>query len=323
MLNHPVYLPDSKPPIPSTVSNHVLLKHCRRLKSILVKAYLKLGKTDLQRMLVLSTCLHVLVLAVKFVPEQLDKIWENEALQVVLVNTIGDTAPNNAQALANANLLGGGEADDGMVTSPLPNMEAVQDGESLEELQKQVKNLEAVQSSLLSILKGKADINAPSGTAQEYNPEQGKANNSTTAQIKREIAALDKEIQDYNKRPKRAQLSIATREASFATYYALWSDRTERLGTEYYVEAARGKSAEVIVTVSVRADGSLEGLVLERSSGNKAIDNGTLNLLKRLAPYPRFKGTLKDNVDVLDITTKLVFTPANTLTTVMKSAPPR
>ena len=318
MFNNSVYLP---PTIPVPPKKNLLV--CgSRLKKTILNTYTQLGKTDLRRMLMLSILIHTLILAIKFVPKELEKIWDNEALQVVLVNTIGDTIPNDAQALANANLLGGGEADDGIVKSPLPNMEAVQDGESLEDLQKQVKNLEAVQSSLLSLLKGKSFMNAASGTAQTYNPEQGEASDSTTAQIKREVASLDKEIQDYNKRPKRAQLSIATREASFATYYALWSDRTERLGTEYYVEDARGKFAEVIVTVSVRSDGSLEGLVLERSSGDKAIDRGTLRLLKRLAPYPSFKGKLKENVDVLDITTKLVFTPANTLTTVMKSAPP-
>lgn len=294
--------------------------HTHHSKKYSTTFYMQLDNTDLQRMLILSICIHAILLMVRFVPKELEKSWDKEALQVVLVNTIGDTVPNKAQAIANANLLGSGNAESGMVKSPLPNMDAIQDGESLEDLQAQVKNLEAVQTNLLSMLKGKIAHHADSGTSQEYNPEQGLANQTNTLQIKRQIAALDKEIQDYNKRPKRAQLSIATREADFASYYAIWSDRTERLGTEHYVDAARGKLAEVIVTVSVRSDGSLEGLVLERSSGDKAIDKGTLRLLKRLAPYPKFQGTLKAKVDILDITTKLIFTPANTLSTVMESS---
>jgi protein TonB len=233
---------------------------------------------------------------------------------VVLVNTASDQAPSEAQALSNANLRGGGEADEGIVKSPLPNLDAVQDGESLEDLQKQVKNLEAVQSSLLSALKGKTTDHATSGTSQQYNPEQGQAADVKDVQLKREIAALDKEIQDYNKRPKRAQISPSTRDAAFATYYALWSAHAERLGTDNYPVVARGKYAEVVVTVSVRADGSLEGMTLERTSGDSKIDSAAILLLKKMAPYPRFKGNLKAGFDVLDITTKLVFTPANTLT---------
>jgi periplasmic protein TonB len=294
----------------------------QRLIQAMRNTYFKLGKTDLQRMLVMSATIHAVVLIVRFAPDELAKHWEKESLQVVLVNSAGDEAPSDAQALANANLRGGGEADEGLVKSPLPNLDAVEDGESLESLQKQVKNLEAVQSSLLSALKGKADTTAVSGTSQQYNPEQGQTTDNAETQLKRKIAAVDKEVQDYNKRPKRVQISPATREAAFATYYALWSDHTERLGTDYYPEAARGKHAEIVVTVSVHSNGSLDALVVERSSGNRAIDSDALRLLRRLAPYPRFKGHLQGKADILDITTKLVFTPANILTAEMHTGVP-
>jgi periplasmic protein TonB len=272
-------------------------------------------------MLVLSVVLHALVLVVRFVPDDILKRWDKEALLVVLVNSSGDEAPSEAQALANATLRGGGESDAGMVKSPLINMGAVQDGDDLTFLQKQVSILEKEQASLLAMLKGQSNTQAPSGTAQQFNPKTGTAAQTNSAPLMREIAALDKNIEDYNKRPKRKFISPATREAAFATYFALWSDRTERLGTEFYPEAARGKFAEVTVTVSVRKDGSIEDLILEKSSGDKAIDRGALRLLKRLAPYPAFKGALRQSVDVLDITTKLIFTPAGELTAQMMTAP--
>ncbi len=283
--------------------------------------YLRLGKTHLQRMLVLSALIHGLVLVVRFVPEEVIKRWDKQALLVVLVNSSSEETPSQAQALANANLLGGGDDDSGIVKSPLPNMGAVQDGDELSFLQKQVMSLEKEQAALLSMLKGKSPIYAPSGSSQAFNPLSGTAALASTTPLMREVAALDKQVQDYNKRPKRKFISPATREAVFANYFAQWSDRTERLGTEYYPEAARGKSAEVMVTVSVRSDGSIEDIVLEKTSGNKAIDRGALNLLKRLAPYPAFKDALKQQVDVLDITTKLVFTPADTFTAETMIAP--
>ena len=273
-------------------------------------------------MLMISALVHAAVLVVKFVPDDMLKRWDKEALMVVLVNSEGDTAASQAQALANANLMGGGESDAGLVKSPLPNMQATQDGDDLSFLQKQVSILEIQQSSLLSALKGIASIQMTSGASQKINPLEGTDVDSKSTPMMREIAALDKQVQDYNSRPKRKHISPATREAAFAAYYALWSDRTERLGTEFYPESARGKFAEVMVTVSVRSDGSIEEITLEQSSGNKAIDRGALRLLKRLAPYPRFKGALKQSVDVLDITTKLVFTPAGVLSAEMQASVP-
>jgi periplasmic protein TonB len=297
------------PALPASVANPL-----RRTGSALNSGYLRLGKTHLQRMLVLSVVIHALVLLVRFVPDDVLKRWDKQALLVVLVNSNSDETPLDAQALANANLRGGGEEDAGLVKSPLPNMGASQDGDELSFLQKQVTALEKEQASLLSMIKGQSLTQATSGTAQQYNPLVGTAAMASNTPMMREVAVLDKQVQDYNKRPKRKFISPATREAAFANYFAQWSDRTERLGTEYYPDAARGKFAEVIVTVSVRSDGTIEDIVLEKSSGNKAIDRGALRLLKRLAPYPPFKDTMKQAVDVLDITTKLVFTPADTLT---------
>jgi periplasmic protein TonB len=294
-------------------------RNLNQVGTLLGTGYLKLGKTHLQRMLVLSALLHALVLVVRFVPDEVLKRWDKEALMVVLVNAAGDTAPTQAQALANANLRGGGDADQGIVSSPLPNTGATQDGDELTFLQKQVSILEKQQTSVLAALKGTSEFFATSGAAEQFNAEAGKASEANRTPMMREIAALDKQVQDYNARPKRRQISPATREAAFAAYFALWSDRTERLGTEYYPEVAKGKSAEVMVTVSVRSDGSIENIVLEKGSGNRAIDQGALSLLKRLAPYPTFNRKLKQSVDVLDITTRLVFTPGGTLTAQMQS----
>jgi periplasmic protein TonB len=293
-----------------------------RLTQRMGTGYLKLGKTHLQRMLVLSAAVHALVIVVRFVPDDALRRWDKEALMVVLVNAQGDTPASQAQALANANLLGGGDADSGMVQSPLPNMGAVQDGDELAVLQKQVTVLEREQASLIAALKGSTDLKAPTGNALKFNPKAGTSSDTANAPLMREVAALDKQIQDYSSRPKRKFLSPATREVGFAAYYALWSDRTERLGTEYYPEAARGKSAQVLVTVSVRSDGSLDEIIIHNGgSGNKAIDRGAMLLLKKLAPYPKFSPSLKAQVDILDITTRLIFTPAGTLTAQMMASP--
>jgi outer membrane biosynthesis protein TonB len=70
----------------------------------------------------------------------------------------------------------------------------------------------------------------------------------------------------------------------------------------------------------VRSNGTVENIEIHNGgSGNKAIDIGAIRLLKRLAPYPKFSGTLKKGVDILDITTRLVFTPGGGFTAEMQA----
>ena len=279
---------------------------------LLHTGYERLGKTHLQRMLVASLVLHALVLAVRFVPNEFNKIWDKEALLVVMVNAAEEKPPTEAQALANANLQGGGEAEAGLVSSPLPNMERSQDGDELSKLKQEVQALEQQQAALLAALKGQSNMQSPSGKPQPFNPLIGNPNASADQALMRQIASLDKQVQDYNKRPKRKQLSPATKEAAFAAYFAQWTERTEQLGNQSYPDAIKGQSAELMVTVSIRKDGSLESVsIVGKGSGKREIDRAALQLIRRLAPYPAFTANIREQIDVLDITTRLIFTPSN------------
>jgi protein TonB len=218
-----------------------------------------------------------------------------------------------AQALAQSTLAGGGEANEGMVKSPLPDSGETGDGDALVAAQRQVQVLEQEQAALLAALKSPSTPITALGTNRNFNPTPGTAQDTTSEAFMRQVAALDKQVQDYNSRPRRKQLSPATKEAAFAAYYSQWSERLEKLGTENYPEKARGKSGEVVVTVSIKPNGRLVSAEVMRSSGDRDLDRAALRLLQQLAPYQPFWGELKDRVDILDITTRLIFTPGQTL----------
>src|SRR5262245_61491762 len=102
----------------------------------------------------LSLGVHAAALAVRFVdPEALR--WRSAAppLEIVLVNARSETAPTNAQALAQANLDGGGSHEEGRRTSPLPNSFEMRDGDTLEVARRNVQQLEEEQKKLLAQLK--------------------------------------------------------------------------------------------------------------------------------------------------------------------------
>ncbi len=78
--------------------------------------------STLQWALGLSALLHAVVLTVRFVdPEGFRRVFEQTTLDVMLVNAESDAKPEKAQAIAQSNLAGGGEAaDKRMVSTPLP-----------------------------------------------------------------------------------------------------------------------------------------------------------------------------------------------------------
>jgi len=75
----------------------------------------------MQLAITISVTLHAAVLGVRIVdPQDFNRVFQDTPLEVVLVNARSSEAPTKAQAIAQANLAGGGEADQGRATSPLP-----------------------------------------------------------------------------------------------------------------------------------------------------------------------------------------------------------
>jgi cytochrome c553 len=98
-----------------------------------------------------SLLFHALLLSVRFIsPEALRVAPFDPGLAVILVNARHDTAPLQADALAQANLDGGGNADAGSARSPLPDLGRIHDGTQLERQQQRVAELEQLQRKLLT-----------------------------------------------------------------------------------------------------------------------------------------------------------------------------
>ena len=81
----------------------------------------------LQLGLIISAVFHagvvpgaVLLWAWIYGPIDFTRVFQDTPLEVILVNARTNEAPTKAQAIAQANLAGGGEAEAGIATSPLP-----------------------------------------------------------------------------------------------------------------------------------------------------------------------------------------------------------
>ena len=82
-----------------------------------------------------------------------------------------------------------------------------------------------------------------------------------------------------------------------------WRQKLEQNAPFDVLQAAKngGPYENPIVTVSLRRDGSLESVVIDRSSGVPAIDNAVRRIILMLSPFAPFAPDLAMEYDVVEI----------------------
>lgn len=269
-----------------------------------------LGDKLLVTAFAVSALLHAGVLAIRFVdPEFLRVRSTDPPLEIILVNAKSDARPSNAEALAQANLDGGGANDAGRRTSPLPDSFQMRDGDTLESAHRMVERLEEEQKKLLAQL-NQSELRQPSFVheARAPQPEAG-SSDANRRRLARQMAAIDKQISDYQKRPRKHHFMPSASEYRFARYVEDWRARVERIGNEHYPEEARGKIyGAVRMTVAIRKDGNVQETIIEQSSGSPVLDRAARRIVKLASPYPPFPPEIARDTDILEITRTWMFT---------------
>ena len=96
--------------------------------------------STLQLALLVSFGVHAALLTVRFVdPEGFNRVFQDTPLEVILVNSRSGEKPAQAQAIAQASLAGGGDAERGRSTSPLPPSALTEVGDADEETHRQIE----------------------------------------------------------------------------------------------------------------------------------------------------------------------------------------
>jgi len=259
----------------------------------------------------LSIAVHALFLAVHFSPPKDFRIQpSDEALEVVLVNAKSKSKPVKAKALAQADLNGGGEEENGRATSFLPKSDHAADGDVLKESQGAVAKLEEQQKKLLSQLReSPVAIDPephPDNPSQDPQPQATDAA-SLAQQMQRMEAQIDKQINDYNSRPRRGFIGPSTKGVSYALYYTQWKERIERIGTLNYPQEARGKMyGDLILSVVLNPDGTIYNneVHVMRGSGYPVLDRAAESIVRKAAPYGAFPAEMRRDYDVFEIVSK-------------------
>jgi periplasmic protein TonB len=277
--------------------------------------------TTLQWALALSIGAHGVLLTVRFVdPEAINRAFRDTPLEVILVNARGNEPPVEAQAIAQANLAGGGEAAKGRATSPLPLAATVQMGDAPDEARQRIEQLQREQQQLLAQVRREiAALPPPDPTRDSGSPEQ-REQDERRKQLLRLLAEIEKRVNDENARPKKRYISPATREEVYALYYDNLRRRIEDRGTRSFPEyQGRKLFGELTMNVTVDASGRVIEADIVRSSRNRRLDQQALAIVMAAAPFGPFTPAMRGQADQIVVTSRFRFTRDEALETTQLS----
>lgn len=241
-------------------------------------------------------------------------------LDVIFSQTRTALTPKQADFLAAASQVGGGDHDKalrprdsqtGVVPQALPGASPVP---------QQRQDAASPPPPQTRVVTSHNGIDPAARAQQQPMPENPRPDAPMNAREQRdaEMARLAAEVHlrsaQYAKRPNRKFVSASTREYAWANYLRAWVDRAERVGNLNYPDEARRRrlGGQVVITVGVRRDGSVESSRILRSSGTPLLDEAALRVVRLAQPFPPLPET-KDDVDILQVTRTWAFLPGGEL----------
>jgi periplasmic protein TonB len=271
--------------------------------------------------LILSLGLHGIAAVIHFRPFDFNRLPDKEPpLEVALVNAKSATKPTKADILAQANLDGGGNTDEKRrAKTPLPVMPKEPPQKNVAVAAQTPESKREQRPELMTAAKAEIAV-LPQPTPEEMpqateSPTATQLMQKTLEAIKLE-AQIAKDWDAYQRRPRRQFIGAQAHEYRFARYVEDWRLKIERIGNMNYPEAARAQKlyGSLVLTVSIRADGSLENVEVNHKSAHRVLDAAAVKIVEMSAPFAPFPPDIKRDTDILTITRTWTFAKGDELT---------
>jgi protein TonB len=284
---------------------------------------MSLRLSSLHIALLISVGVHAALLTLRFVdPEGFNRVFQDTPLEVILVNARSGEAPTKAQAIAQSNLAGGGDAQQGRATSPLPPSALLETGNASEEAQRQIEQLQQAQQQLLAHLRREMALLPQPEPKRDAGTPEARAQEERRRQLIQLLAEIEKRINEENARPKKRYISPATREEVYAQYYDRLRRKIEERGTRNFPEQqGRKLYGELTMNVTIDAEGRVVETEILRRSQSAVLDKRAIAIVQAAAPFGPFTSAMRRKADQLVITSRFRFTRDEGLETSLSATP--
>jgi len=272
----------------------------------------------LRNAILASIVIHAAILSLRFTFPDPSRLRSLQTLEVVLVNAKSSTRPTNPDAIAQANLDHGGDTNENRrAATPLPVTREAERGDSLKRARKRVAQLEAKQREVMTQAQAQATVPAQPTKpelSQEPQPVSGAELLNSTLALARLEAQIARQVEEYNKRPRKRFVGARTAESRFAQYVEDWRLKIERIGNLNYPDGARGRIyGSLRLTVSLKPDGTVDDVQIDRPSEYKILNDAALKIVRLAAPFAPFPADIRRDTDILVITRTWTFAPGDRL----------
>lgn len=264
----------------------------------------------------LAVVVHIVVIAgVGFGLPDGGKVQHAPLLDITLVNTHSDTAPDKADYIAQANQQGSGSLDKkSRPSSPLASMNPnnfmgespVKSFESAPDVtpkpDPQILTTKGQTNKRVSKQPEKDDIKEPKPVDKEIADE--------TDEMAQLMAEMSKEEQHYANRPRIHFVdSISAKSAVEAAYIDAWAKKLERIGNiNFPKEALRlSLSGTLILNATLDRAGHIVMIGIDSSSGSRILDTAAMRIVKLASPYEPLPREVREKYDQLNITRSIIF----------------
>jgi periplasmic protein TonB len=240
-------------------------------------------------------------------------------LDIILTRTRSEEAPKQADFLAQSSQQGGGEAETPdrprePQPAPVPKPER---GLAPVPVEASAPRPEPVSRTPVLTRSAPAEQRADNRDQRETPAvplPSSRQMIERSLEMARLAAELERQTQAYAKRPKRKFVSASTQEYEFASYLRGWVARVERIGNLNYPDEARRRNlqGQLVLTVAVRRDGTVESIDVVQPSGHRLLDEAAVRTVRLAEPFGPLPQT-KETVDVLHITRTWQYLPGGVM----------
>ena len=260
-----------------------------------------------------SIVFHAVLLLITFAPPQFNPSKFAPQLDVVLVNSKGASRPVKADALAQANLDGGGNTEaDRRARTNLPKVPDLESSQQVQLAVNRARQLEEEAQRLLQLTQNgnTTAVNQPPPSQQPPERVEDPALQQQRLMIAQLEAQIAKEWSDYQKLPRRKFIGARTEGVVYAEYVDKWRQKIEKVGTRYFPEEAKRNRiyGSLVMTVHIRADGSVEKVEIDRSSGHRLLDAAARRAIDLAGPFPPLPAAVRKDWDILSISRTFNYT---------------
>jgi protein TonB len=272
--------------------------------------------STLQLALIASVAVHAVLLTVRFVdPESFNRVFEDTPLEVVLVNSRSKEKPDKAKAIAQTSLAGGGDAENGRATSPLPPSALTDYGDSSEEeTARKLQTLQEQQTLLLAQVKNQLATMPPPDPNQAASKAEQSEREEKRRQLVKILAEIERRINQQNAKPKKRYISPSVREEVYAVYYDGLRRAIEDKGTENFPQAGGKKLyGELTMIVTVNYNGRVVDTEVVESSGSRALDRHAAAIARAAGPFGHFNPAMRRQAEQIVVVSRFKFTRDETL----------